>query len=662
VGDEMNFLLKAGAKAFLKSNNKTKIIVGIASTAFFLLIMPVVPAMAAVGPIIGFAENVSEFTDKANNFFQTTGEQFSNFFAGRGFTTINTDKVKEQEDKVYDKLESKNNEFSSHVQLDLPLIAATVFYPMNFVYDEKTIERLNNMNGTTENQVSNEDAETEAYENLYDYYKKVRRDDAFHTSYITLLANNSISEIATTYKCEARTITDKDGNEMTYYVTTDQISTTGPQKFDGSFKDNESCKKGVDSVVVYNYQNDPERYDKYLREEHIPNNAAYDPLFEGLDDTARASKLDAVVSDIHGLRGLYADSLGIGQVIAGYYSNLCTTGIIVSGGNRTDLGQGVYNFEDYVAGVVSAENAYQDPKDPNNLEAMKAQAIAVRTYTLARTNSCTSSIRNGTEDQVFNPNASQRAKEAVRQTAGMVLTYNGKIFSSEYDAYYCTEVAVCLAGGTCSCEYTKLPNGEKHTVSMPKDAIQYGGGGHGRGMSQELADYMQTEGYKYDQILQYFYSPGVQIVQTGGAENGTDGMITVASGKFYIPSGVNSGLPDSKGSGPSGFNIYFWQRLSAFFAAAKNEAGYTISYTDAWRSYDGQVKCQDEKGSLCATPGTSMHGWGIAADLDYKGIEAAQKWALANAGRFNLKFPLCPNSHGICTEPWHIEPVEIIYK
>jgi hypothetical protein len=524
---------------------------------------------------------------------------------------------------------------------------------MNFVYDEKTIENLNNMDETTADEVSDE-----VNDNLYVYYKKVRKDDGF----IDMLAENSISEIATTYKCEARTITGNDGNETTYYVMTDQISTTGPQKFDGNFKDNESCKEGIDSIVVYTYQNDPERYEAYLREKHINENTAYSPLFDGLDDKAKASKMDSVISDIYALRSLYADVLGIGQVITGYYSSLCTTGIIVSGGNRADLGQGVYNFEDYVAGVVSAENAYQDRNDPSNLEAMKAQAIAVRTYTLARTNSCASSIRNGTEDQVFNHDSSDRAKEAVRQTAGMVLTYDGKIFSSEYDAYYCTEIAVCLAGGTCSCEYTKLPNKEKHIVSMPKDAIQYGGGGHGRGMSQELADYMQTQGYKYDQILGFFYSPGVQIMKTGGAENGTDGMVTVSDGIFTIPANSISGQDGSKGSGPTGLNIYFWQRLSAFFDAAKNEAGYTISYTDGWRSYQGQVDCEEEKGSLCATPGKSRHGWGIAADLDYKGIEAAQKWALANASRFNLKFPLCPNSEGICTEPWHIEPVEIIYK
>lgn len=49
---------------------------------------------------------------------------------------------------------------------------------------------------------------------------------------------------------------------------------------------------------------------------------------------------------------------------------------------------GVYNLEDYIAGVVQHENVFQDPKDPNNIEAMKAQAIAARTYLLKYTDNC----------------------------------------------------------------------------------------------------------------------------------------------------------------------------------------------------------------------------------------------------------------------------------
>jgi hypothetical protein len=658
----MNFLIKFGADALLKSKNKTKIIAFIVCASFILLIMPVVPAMAIAAPFVAIIEGAQELAEKAKGFFETVGDVAENVFEGRGFKVINQNKVKEQEELVYEKMRSKYSDFSEYVQLDLPLIAATIYYPMNFVYDEETIENLNNMDGTAENQ-------EELQEQLYDYYKKVKKDGGF----IDKLANNSISETITTYACDAKTITDSSGNEVTYYVQGRQLDVVGPQKFDGNFGDKETCDEGVDSIKVYTYQNDEEGYNTYLREEHIFNNAAYTPLFEGLDDAAKTSKLDAVISEIHSLKTLYADILGANQIV-GRYSNICTTGVIVSGGDGGSA-QGVYNLEDYVAGVITHENNYIDSNDPNNIESMKAQAIAARTYVLNRTNKCSLPIENSQSAQTFSQDPSEAAKRAVNETAGMILTYNGEIFSSEYDAYYCTEVATCLAGGACTCEYTYEPYVDaagnrvsadlalKHTVSMPTDSIRYGGGGHGRGMSQEAANYLQShDRYTYDQILKYFYSPGVQIVQTGGAENGMDGMVTVENGIFIIPANTDSGIAGSKGSGPSGFNVFFWQRLSSFFDAAQ-AAGYTIDYTDAWRSYEAQVICKEEKPDLCATPGKSMHGWGIAADLDFVGNKAAQDWAHANAGNYNLKFTVCADYFGgICKEPWHIEPSESIYR
>jgi CubicO group peptidase (beta-lactamase class C family) len=658
----MNFIIKFGADALLKSKSKTKIIVCIVCAFFFTIIMPAAIASAAVAaPFVAAAEQFDEFKDTANTFMETTGEKISNLFSGRGFTVIDEDKIKTQEDKVYAKLQSKYDDFSDHgVQLDLPLIAATIYYPMNFVYDEKTIENLNNMNGTTENQVSDETAESAAYDKLYDYYKKVRKDGGF----IDKLANNSISETITIYDCEVKETT-SGGETLTYYDRGAQIDTTGPQAFDGTFGDKETCDKDTDSITVYTYQNDPERYDAYLRDTHIDENTAYAPLFEGLEGEAKSNKLESVISEIHGLRSLYASIIGTDQMMAGSYSSVCTSGVIVVGGDYP----GVYSLEDYIAGVVANENNYQDPNDPENIEAMKAQAIAARTYLLSHTNYCASPIENSQSAQTFNRNPSERAKRAAQETAGLILTYDGKIFSSEYDSFYCTEVTTCPAEGDCSCEYTMEPFPVKHTVSVPASFASSGAGGHGRGMSQIAARYLQTTGYDYKQILQYFYSPGVQITQTGGAENGADGIVTVENGTFIIPKDMNSGMPGSKGSGPNGFNIYFWQRLSSFFSAAK-AAGYDIGYTDAWRAYDLQVSCYNDPDKiskdgdhLCATPGTSMHGWGIAADLNFYENKAAQDWAHTNAASFNLDFAVCADYFGgSCLEPWHIQPSEIVKR
>ena len=48
---------------------------------------------------------------------------------------------------------------------------------------------------------------------------------------------------------------------------------------------------------------------------------------------------------------------------------------------------------------------------------------------------------------------------------------------------------------------------------------------------------------------------------------------------------------------------------------SKPQFGQNIGITDGYRSYDEQVQCRLEKGSLCANPGTSNHGWGKAVDI-----------------------------------------------
>ena len=58
-----------------------------------------------------------------------------------------------------------------------------------------------------------------------------------------------------------------------------------------------------------------------------------------------------------------------------------------------------YSLEDYVKGVVSAE-AYTN----EGMEALKAQAIAARTFAIKRTNNCTISIENSDVTQKFTSN------------------------------------------------------------------------------------------------------------------------------------------------------------------------------------------------------------------------------------------------------------------
>ncbi|MBQ7104412.1 MAG: D-alanyl-D-alanine carboxypeptidase family protein [Bacilli bacterium] len=149
-------------------------------------------------------------------------------------------------------------------------------------------------------------------------------------------------------------------------------------------------------------------------------------------------------------------------------------------------------------------------------------------------------------------------------------------------------------------------------------------------------------------------------------ENGKDGLVDVVNGEFFKPSSGTSGADGTKGSGPYGYNIFFYNRLKAFCDAAK-EAGHTVnmstSVDGAWRSYARQKyfwDCYQKKncnnGNLAARPGTSNHGWGIASDLSFSGYNA-KLWAHDNAAKYGLKFPLCNNIRtGDCKEDWHIEP------
>ena len=80
------------------------------------------------------------------------------------------------------------------------------------------------------------------------------------------------------------------------------------------------------------------------------------------------------------------------------------------------------------------------------------------------------------------------------------------------------------------------------------------------------------------------------------------------------------------------------QALTDLIAAAKAD-GVTVGVTEGYRPYDEQVALAKSKGlysqgGLAAEPGTSEHGWGMAADLRLD--PTAQAWMTANARRFGF--------------------------
>lgn len=100
------------------------------------------------------------------------------------------------------------------------------------------------------------------------------------------------------------------------------------------------------------------------------------------------------------------------------------------------------NLEEYVVGVVSAEMP-----SVFNMEALKAQAVAARTYALYKkqTRNLSYDLIIGTKDQAYKNNENLlnlwqtnffanylKIREAVESTKGEVLTYQGKIINAFY--------------------------------------------------------------------------------------------------------------------------------------------------------------------------------------------------------------------------------------
>lgn len=100
------------------------------------------------------------------------------------------------------------------------------------------------------------------------------------------------------------------------------------------------------------------------------------------------------------------------------------------------------------------------------------------------------------------------------------------------------------------------------------------------------------------------------------------------------------------------------QAFAAMSAAYAAVFGQPISITDSYRDYAGQLACTRAKGSMCAVPGTSNHGWGLALDLG-GGINRfgtpQHQWTFTNAPTYGWSLPPWAQRGGSKPEPWHFE-------
>lgn len=151
-------------------------------------------------------------------------------------------------------------------------------------------------------------------------------------------------------------------------------------------------------------------------------------------------------------------------------------------------------LEDYLKGVVPSEMPSKW-----NTEALRAQAIAARSYAVAtkeagKHGSKGFDLVDTTADQAYGGASVEKTttSKAVDDTKGIVLVQNKRILPTYYHA---------SSGGQ-----TKVWNsGNSFLQSVPAFDEGTKKNGHGVGMSQHGANNMAAQGYNAYQILNYFY-------------------------------------------------------------------------------------------------------------------------------------------------------------
>lgn len=151
-------------------------------------------------------------------------------------------------------------------------------------------------------------------------------------------------------------------------------------------------------------------------------------------------------------------------------------------------------LEEYLKGVVPSEMPSRW-----NFEALKAQAIAARSYAVATRNAGKHSAKgfdllDTTADQAYGGASAEKSStsKAVDETQGIVLVQNQKVLPTYYHASSGGQTKVWGSGSSFLQSVSSFDGDVKKN-------------GHGVGMSQHDANNLAGQGYNAYQILNYFY-------------------------------------------------------------------------------------------------------------------------------------------------------------
>ena len=211
---------------------------------------------------------------------------------------------------------------------------------------------------------------------------------------------------------------------------------------------------------------------------------------------------------------------------SGYVSTRCkeVTVIMTDKSNGyTQTGSKTYAFEDYIAGVVSAEVGMF-----NNLEVYKEFAIAARSYFLTHDDNCT--IESSDRKQVFRDitdrsyQYSDLIYQAIEETKGKVILSNGEVDSVQYDAFCSIDVDNNYY--TLKQANQKIPRSWVDSQSGIASSWKKGNceGNHGNGLSQWGSYYLATEeNYTFDELLR-FYLGDEMVISRGSFASSIAGL------------------------------------------------------------------------------------------------------------------------------------------
>ena len=176
---------------------------------------------------------------------------------------------------------------------------------------------------------------------------------------------------------------------------------------------------------------------------------------------------------------------------------------------------GAMDLEEYVARVVTNENGRADT------EALKAQAIASRTYVLRAMRDDPSlgtpakPLVNSESFQTYAAVANSASAAATRATSGVVAKYEGELVQANYVAGAILNEDGSIGDDPTGTEkWVTYNDGATGTDVRPTPLS--GRRNDNRGcMSQNGANWLSKRGYSALQILRYYYGADLQVAGLG---------------------------------------------------------------------------------------------------------------------------------------------------